>query len=131
MDKTVMRNREAAPKNRLVALRRAESFLRERIDHLFSSRALSLATRMSERCIQIVFKETYGVPPQIWFQHIRLKAAREDLLRVNKAETRVSDIAARWRFFHLGRFSTKYRQLFRETPSAILSNKTRRSFIKS
>jgi AraC-like DNA-binding protein len=72
-----MRNREAASKNRLVALRRAESILRERIDHLFNSRALSLATRMSERCIQIVFKETYGVPPQIWFQHIRLKAARE------------------------------------------------------
>ncbi len=123
MNKTGLFNRETASESRTAVLQRGESFLRERIDQPFNSRTPSVATRMGERYIQILFKEIYGISPRTWFEHIRLKAAREDLRRANKRETRVSDIAARWGFFHLGRFPTKYRQLFGETPSATLSNK--------
>jgi transcriptional regulator GlxA family with amidase domain len=122
MNQTGLFIRETATEARPVTLRRAESFLRKKIDQPFNSRALTIAASTSERSIQILFKKTYGVSPRTWFEHIRLKAAREDLLQANKEQTPVIDVATRWGFFHHGRFSAKYRRLFGGSPSATLAD---------
>src|SRR5260370_17431845 len=87
------------------------------MDAPFSSRGLCSATRMSERSIEMLFKDAYGISPRAWSQIIRLNAARHDLLESQSEDVRVSDVAVRWGFFHFGRFSATYRQLFRELPS--------------
>jgi AraC family transcriptional regulator, ethanolamine operon transcriptional activator len=109
--------RTRLPPYRFAAMRRAEAFLRENIAGHFSSRALCAATRMSERSIELLFKEAYGVSPRTWFQIARLNAIRQDLLKGNGRHCPVSEVAVRWGFFHLGRFSAAYRALFGELPS--------------
>jgi transcriptional regulator GlxA family with amidase domain len=109
-------------------MRRAEEFLREHMDAPFSSRGLCIATRMSERSIEMLFKDAYGISPRAWSQIVRLNAARHDLLEGQSEDVRVSDVAVRWGFFHFGRFSAAYRQLFGELPS-ITAGKRRRSAV--
>jgi AraC-like DNA-binding protein len=114
---------------RFAAMRRAEEFLRDNMDSPFSSRGLCSATRMSERSIEMLFKEAYGISPRTWSQIARLNAARQDLLESDIEDVRVSDVAVRWGFFHFGRFSAAYRQLFGELPSVTAATRRRRVLV--
>ena len=46
--------------------------------------------------------------------------ARDELLISRPEDTRVTDIAMRWGFQHLGRFCQIYKRRFGETPTATL-----------
>jgi AraC-like DNA-binding protein len=107
------------------AMRRAEEYLREHMDTPFSSRALCHATHMSERSIEMLFKEAYGISPRTWSQLARLNAARQELLRADLRTVSVTAVATRWGFYHFGRFSAAYRRLFGEVPSATILNRRR------
>jgi len=50
-----------------------------------------------------------------------MERARRDLLDADPAQASVTDIAARWGFFHLGRFSQAYRAMYQELPSQTLA----------
>jgi AraC-like DNA-binding protein len=115
---------------RYLGMRRAEGFLRAHMDKPFSSRALCCATHMSERSIEMLFKEAYGISPRTWSQISRLNAARQDLLRGDVHTVSVTSVATRWGFFHFGRFSAAYRRLFGEVPSATLMNRRRRPTVR-
>src|SRR5258708_11259270 len=78
------------------AMRRAEEFLRAHMDMPFSSRALCQATNMSERSIELLFKDAYGISPRTWSQLARLNAARHDLLRNDIQTVNVTTVATRW-----------------------------------
>jgi AraC-like DNA-binding protein len=108
------------------AMRRAEEYIKEHMDRPFSSRALCEATHMSERSIEMLFKEVYGISPRSWSQLARLNAARQELLRADVRTVSVTAVATRWGFYHFGRFSAAYRRLFREVPSATILNRRRR-----
>jgi transcriptional regulator GlxA family with amidase domain len=41
---------------------------------------------MSERSIEMLFKEAYGISPRTWSQIARLNAARQDLLESDSAD---------------------------------------------
>lgn len=56
-----------------------------------------------------------------------LSAVRQEMLEDRSARN-ISVIAMGWGFTHLGRFSSEYRKLFGETPSATLQrNEARRA----
>jgi AraC-like DNA-binding protein len=112
------------------AMRRAEEYLREHMDRPFSSRALCQATHMSERSIEMLFKEVYGISPRTWSQLARLNAARQELLRADVRGVSVTAVATRWGFYHFGRFSAAYRRLFGEVPSATILNRRRRTLVQ-
>ena len=112
------------------AMRRAEEYLREHMDRPFGSRALCQATRMSERSIEMLFKEVYGISPRTWSQLVRLNAARQELLRADARLVSVTAVATRWGFYHFGRFSAAYRRLFGEVPSATILNRRRRAVVQ-
>jgi AraC-like DNA-binding protein len=112
------------------AMRRAEEYLQEHMDRPFSSRALCQATHMSERSIEMLFKEVYGISPRTWSQLARLNAARQELLRADVRVISVTAVATRWGFYHFGRFSAAYRRLFGEVPSTTLLNRRRRPVVQ-
>lgn len=70
--------------------------------------------------LRLAFLDTVGMPPSIWLRLARLDGARRDLLDPRSSLGDVSDIAMRWGFFHLGRFSGIYRRHYGETPLATL-----------
>ncbi|UTW01857.1 helix-turn-helix domain-containing protein [Amphritea atlantica] len=76
----------------------------------------------SRRKLQYCFQDTLGINPVTFLRLIRLNAAHRDLLNQNN-ETSVQDIAAKWGFLHLSRFSSEYKTLFKELPSETLRNK--------
>jgi AraC family transcriptional regulator, ethanolamine operon transcriptional activator len=85
-------------------------------DEMLDLRSMSKATGLSPRTLQRTFQTEYGLCPQEWLRVERLNRVREELLDT-RFDTSVTDAATRWGFFHLGRFSQYYRQLFGERPS--------------
>ncbi|WP_303746504.1 helix-turn-helix domain-containing protein [Stenotrophomonas pigmentata] len=108
-------------------LQRAEAYLRSHEAQQFSSRSLESALSMSERQMERVFRDIYGMTPKRWYQVARLNQARKLLL--DEPGSRVTEIAFRSGFSHLGRFASDYRDLFGERPSETHTacNKTKKS----
>lgn len=79
---------------------------------------LASVAGVSLRQLQQAFKLFTGIPPAHWLRLRRLNGARRDLL--HGRQVTVAEVAMRWSFWHLGRFSESYRQLFRELPSETL-----------
>jgi AraC family ethanolamine operon transcriptional activator len=73
--------------------------------------------RVNERTLRRVFSEWYGVSPKQYLMALRLNAVRKDLTKSNPATSKISDIANRWGFWHMGKFAMFYRRQFGELPS--------------
>lgn len=72
---------------------------------------------VSRRKLQNCFLEEFGVSPAHYLRTIRLNAVRRDLRQGSTADTRIGEVAAKWGFWHLGRFSADYKAMFGELPS--------------
>ncbi|WP_158262269.1 MULTISPECIES: helix-turn-helix transcriptional regulator [Pirellulaceae] len=83
------------------------------------------ATRVSERTLRSIFLEFYGLPPQRYLMIRRLNQAHATLRSADPETTTVTNIAARYGFWHFGRFAGAYGKLFGETPSATLHARER------
>jgi len=70
---------------------------------------------MRPRTMQKYFHEIYGMGPTEYFRIRRLNRARSDLLM---GAGKVSEVAQRWEFYHLGRFAARYKSHFGESPRA-------------
>ncbi|MBF4161417.1 AraC family transcriptional regulator [Nocardioides acrostichi] len=79
-------------------------------------------TGVSARTLQAAFQRELGMPPLERLRRIRLERARADLLAADGSTSSVTDIAARWGFFHLGRFAASYRDAYQELPSQTLAS---------
>lgn len=75
---------------------------------------------VSPRKLGYCFQEVLGQSPQAFLRVLRLNAARRELARLDREGTSVYDVAARWGFWHFGRFSTDYKLHFGESPSQTL-----------
>ncbi|MHC8400925.1 helix-turn-helix domain-containing protein [Pseudomonas sp. MDT1-17] len=83
---------------------------------------LSQVAGVSLRQLQHAFKAYTGMTPTLWLRLRRLNGARRELLSRTAMDTTVADVAMRWSFWHLGRFSSSYRALFKELPSETLKS---------
>jgi AraC-like DNA-binding protein len=129
---------ELAPHNyseRLAALRtptslrhvrEVEAFIEAHPERAIDVRALGALTGASASSIYQAFKQQRGHTPIAFLREMRLRRVREELLHP-PATTTVTEIAIRWGFAHLGRFSGLYRRRFGEQPSATLAHSQRRA----
>jgi AraC-like DNA-binding protein len=81
---------------------------------------LSQVAGVSLRQLQHAFKAFTGMTPSHWLRLRRLNSAHRELLGRTPNETTVAEVAMNWSFWHLGRFSSSYRALFKELPSETL-----------
>jgi AraC-like DNA-binding protein len=68
------------------------------------------------------FRDFKGTSPMRYLRAARYQKVRETLRRAEPEES-ITEIAARWGFSHLGRFSVEYRRRFGESPSGTLRRK--------
>ncbi|MCP5232733.1 MAG: AraC family transcriptional regulator [Zoogloeaceae bacterium] len=108
-----------SPGERWRVIRRAEAYLESRADPSVRIDDLCVAACTSLSRLERAFRETFGVSPRRYLILRRLAAVRRELLR-GEPQTSVTDVATRWGFFHLGRFSQEYREHFAERPSQTL-----------
>lgn len=76
---------------------------------------------VSPRSLQEAFRRDLDLTPLQHLRRTRLDRARRSLLAADPASVSVADVAARWGFFHLGRFAEAYRALYQEPPSRTLA----------
>jgi AraC-like DNA-binding protein len=104
-------------------LRRAKSFMLENLEEQLSLAIIAQALNMPARSIQAAFQAAEGMGPMQWLRLQRLLAVRQVLLVSSCVSTRISDVAPRFGFLHLGEFSQLYRRTFGERPSETLARR--------
>ncbi len=103
--------------DRINVAKKAEDYIQKNLKNSLSIKELCTSIGTSERTLYQGFKERFGVSPKAFMKKIRLNGVRQDLL-VNESQETISESAMRWGFFHLGRFSAQYKQMFYELPNA-------------
>lgn len=97
-------------------VRRAIEFMRANIAKPLSSAEIAAAAGVSVRSLEVGFRAFKGTTPMAYLRSIRLAAAHGELEMSNNSST-IAEIAYRWGFTHLGRFSAIYRETYGELPS--------------
>ena len=105
------------------ALRRALDHIHAHPPERLSVTDLCDAAAACERTLDYAFKEHLDVGPAAYVKAHRLTGARRALERAAPGGSRVTEVAARWGFTHLGQFATDYRRRFGELPSATLKRR--------
>ncbi len=104
-------------------VKKALTYLHEHADQAIDMETLVGHTGVSARSLYAGFQRFKGETPMSYLKSERLRRARADLEAADPAEVTVTDIATKWSFFHLGRFSGDYRKAFGESPSVTLKSK--------
>ncbi|MEX3773001.1 helix-turn-helix domain-containing protein [Pseudomonas sp. MYb118] len=111
----------------------AEQFIHRHVvdsarDYILSRKSEALTVtdlceglRTSHRSLHYAFNKVLGISPVTYLRYIRLNGVRAELVS-SARPIRVSEVAAKWGFWHMGMFSVYYKHLFGERPSDTLRN---------
>lgn len=103
---------------------KAKDYVLEHHDDPVTIPDLCLALNVSRRTLQYSFESVLDINPVAYLRAIRLNRVRRALKAdAGPSHMTVADIAARWGFWHLSRFSANYKTMFGELPSETLRNK--------
>ena len=101
--------------------------LRAAVEHIHAHAAeevtvaeLSAVAGLSVRSVQESFRRVFDVSPLTYLRQVRLDRVHEELLALDPQVGAVGDVARRWGFAHLGRFSAAYAERFGEYPKQTL-----------
>ncbi|EJM31224.1 helix-turn-helix domain-containing protein [Pseudomonas sp. GM25] len=103
-----------------ITLKRVGEWAADSPEETLNLLELSRVAGVSLRQLQQTFKAYTGMSPSHWLRLRRLNSARRELLKRSQADTTVAEVAMNWSFWHLGRFSSSYRAMFKELPSETL-----------
>lgn len=106
---------ERAVRRRLQVLRAAEDFVQRRLGDAVTMQDMAAAAATSERSLEYLFGDAYGVSPHTWLLLARLHRVRHELL-TSDGFVSVRRAALKWGLPHGGRFAARYRELFGEFP---------------
>ncbi|MFE4519285.1 AraC family transcriptional regulator [Kitasatospora sp. NPDC056783] len=106
------------------ALRRATDYCAEHAGEALSVADIARAARMSLRTLREGFRRHLDTTPLAYLRRVRLDRAHHDLLAIaaGRARGTVTEVACRWGFTHLGRFSADYRRAYGRSPSQTLGS---------
>jgi len=98
----------------------AETYMRNHLADRVSMSKLCRLLGCSERGLRSAFHAVHGLSPTRWMLSERLLAARLALVADERRAVTVTEVATRYGFYELGRFSAAYRAAFGEAPSETL-----------
>ncbi|RJQ68018.1 AraC family transcriptional regulator [Pseudonocardiaceae bacterium YIM PH 21723] len=102
-------------------LRRAMAYIDDHADRPITVAKIAAAVPITVRALQYAFQKYRGTTPMGYLREVRLHHAHRDLAAADpETGVTVTDIAARWGFFHLGRFATYYRGVYGRAPRRTL-----------
>jgi AraC-like DNA-binding protein len=112
--------RQLAMRPAPIYVQRAEQYLLENLTENLTVAAVARACATTPRTLYDGFRRTHGMGPFGWARAQRLERAHVDLLSARHGDVRVTDVAMRWGFQHLGRFCQAYKSRFGEVPTTTL-----------
>jgi AraC family ethanolamine operon transcriptional activator len=121
---TVISHHEGRPNiPRREIIRSSLELLDQQPNTLLSVRDLAAAASVSERTLRAVFNEYFGVGPVRYLQLRRLHQIHRVLKSADPKAVSVGQVLVDHGEWALGRFASRYRQLFGELPSETLRRK--------
>jgi len=115
------RRRVAGRMRRRAATRRVIEYLDHHAAEVPTISRLCRIAGVSDRTLEIGFKEIFGIGPKAYVNAIRLNGLRGRLRSADSATTLIADAANEWGFWHMGQLAADYRRMFGELPSETLS----------
>ncbi|SFV52277.1 Transcriptional regulator, AraC family [hydrothermal vent metagenome] len=103
-------------------LKEARGILERSLELDFTLSETAKYLGVSQRTLEYTFKHNIGMTPKNYLQILRLYAICHELKSADPHETKVSDIALKYAFYHMGHFSSEYKKLFGELPIETLRN---------
>jgi AraC-like DNA-binding protein len=97
-------------------LRAAIEYIHEHAGRSMSVSDVARAADLSVRALQESFQRNLDCTPMTYLRGVRMRHTREELLAADPKTTTVAEIAARWGFAHMGRFSNEYFRQYGEYP---------------
>ena len=116
-----------ASMSRREAVERAEAYMRAHINTPVPLSRLCRVVGLSERGLREAFYRVRGMSPKRWSVGVRLQCVRRALTDERTGATTVTDAAADYGFYELGRFAAIYRETFGEAPSETLRSTNHRT----
>ncbi|TDX81395.1 AraC family transcriptional regulator [Rathayibacter sp. PhB151] len=101
-------------------LRTAIEFMYAHAHEPIRTETIAEACGVGLRTLQSEFRREFGFTAVDYLRRIRLDAVRKELRAKASGEVSVTEVAHRWGFAHLGRFSASYAHRFGERPSTTL-----------
>jgi AraC-like DNA-binding protein len=98
-------------------IKRVEDYIHAHAAEPMTIEALAEKAGVSARTLFAGFQRYREISPMDYVRQVRLEHVREELLKT-PTPISVTDIALKWGFNHLGRFSIDYKRRFGESPSA-------------
>jgi len=105
---------------RQARLRAAVEHIHERAHLVVTVTELARVADLRVRSLQEAFQRELGMPPLAYLRQVRLDRVRQELVEADPLRVSVADVAGRWGFAHLGRFSAAYFRRFGEYPKETL-----------
>lgn len=103
-------------------VKQVEEYIDAHADMPLTPAQLAALANVSLRTLYAGFHDFRRQSPMEYLRQVRLQRVRQDLLEDNGGAS-ITDIAMRWGFTHMGRFSLNYRQVFGESPSDTRRNR--------
>ncbi|MBF7685419.1 AraC family transcriptional regulator [Acinetobacter sp. B10A] len=97
-------------------IKRTECYMREHLHEPLNIEILAKHAGVSTRTLFSGFKNFLGMTPMTYLKELRLEQAYQELKKNEYLS--VTDIAYKWGFTHLGRFSQEYKRRYGELPSS-------------
>jgi AraC family ethanolamine operon transcriptional activator len=116
---------QSALRDGAAIVRCAEAALISGSEHTLQLDELCRATGVAKRSLSRAFRLILGIGPATYLRHYRLNEARRALVQDRNRGTTVTEVALRFGFHHLGRFSEQYQTMFGEAPSVTRSGSNR------
>jgi AraC-like DNA-binding protein len=113
LEPTIEDRHDAHPRT----LRRAIAYIEDHADGDISVADVAAAANVTIRALQHAFRRHRDTTPMGYVRLVRLRQAHQQLLATDPATgVTVTQVAARWGFFHPGRFARYYRDVHGCTP---------------
>ncbi|WP_030558787.1 helix-turn-helix transcriptional regulator [Streptomyces aureocirculatus] len=102
-------------------LRRALAYIDDHADQPITVTDIAAAAHVTVRGLQYAFRRHLDTTPLAHLRRVRLAHAHHDLTASAPTDgVTVTRIAARWGFFHVGRFAALYRETYGRAPQQTL-----------
>ena len=123
VDSTALGANSRAPWKRSQALNKAKELLEEAQNNLelVTIMDLCMHAHVSDRTLRHAFNDYYGVSPQQYLKSYRLNAVRKEMIAQNPSHLKITDVANKWGFWHMGQFAQDYKRRFGELPSETMN----------
>jgi AraC family ethanolamine operon transcriptional activator len=100
-------------------LKKAVDFINIHIEDNVSIPYLCKYAGLSQRSLEYSFKEVYQISPKQYIKAIKLNTIKKEL--ANNHDKLISDLAAKYGFWHMGQFAADFKNQFGKLPSETLA----------